>query len=161
MNIRLAEPKDHDEIWSLVKPVLRAGETYPLPQNITREDGLAYWFAKDKTLFVAEDKNGALIGLYYIKPNNQGPGDHICNCGYVTHAAQRGKGIAQKLCQHSLSYAKQAGYRGMQYNLVVSTNAAAVYLWQKMGFRIVGTLPGVFHHPGIGDVDAYVMFQAL
>jgi len=161
MNIRPAQPADHDKIWALVEPVLRAGETYPLPRDISKKDGLAYWFAKDKTVFVAEDATNTLIGLYYIKPNTQGGGDHICNCGYVTKETQRGKGIAQKLCRHSLEYAKQAGYRGMQYNLVVSTNAAAVYLWQKMGFKIVGTLPAVFHHPGIGDVDAYVMFQAL
>ena len=161
MNIRLAKLSDSDDIWSIVKPVLRAGETYPLPKDITRQEGLAYWFAPEKTLFVAEDETEALIGLYYIKPNNQGGGDHICNCGYVTKISQRGKGIAQKLCQHSLSYAKQSGYRGMQYNLVVSTNKAAVYLWQKMGFKIVGTVPGIFHHPGIGDVDAHVMFQAL
>jgi len=161
MNIRPALTSDHDDVWSLVKPVLRAGETYPLPRDISREDGLAYWFAKDKTVFIAEDHDKNLIGLYYIKPNNQGGGDHICNCGYVTKKTQRGKGIAQKLCLHSLDYAKKSGYRGMQYNLVVSTNKAAVYLWKKMGFKIVGTLPGVFHHPGIGDVDAYVMFQAL
>lgn len=161
MNIRPALPSDNDQVWSLVKPVLRAGETYPLSRDISREDGLAYWFAQDKTVFVAEDAQKRLIGLYYIKPNNQGGGDHICNCGYVTMETERGKGIAQRLCRHSLEYAKQAGYRGMQYNLVVSTNKAAVHLWKKMGFKIVGTLPGVFHHPGIGDVDAYVMFQIL
>jgi len=132
MNIRPALPSDNDQVWSLVKPVLRAGETYPLSRDISRKDGLAYWFAQDKTVFVAEDME-----------------------------TERGKGIAQRLCRHSLEYAKQAGYRGMQYNLVVSTNKAAVHLWKKMGFKIVGTLPGVFHHPGIGDVDAYVMFQIL
>lgn len=161
MNIRLALKSDQDEVWSVVEPVLRAGQTYPLPRDISREDGLAYWFAADKTLFVAEDESGAIIGLYYIKPNNPGPGDHICNCGYVTRLDKRGQGIAQKLCAHSLTYAKNAGYRGMQYNLVVSTNEPAVYLWQKMGFEIVGTQPGVFRHPGKGDVDAYVMFQTL
>ena len=161
MLIRPAKLSDKDDIWSLVEPVLRAGETYPLPQDISREDGLTYWFAKDKTLFVAEDDSNRLVGLYYIKPNNPGPGNHICNCGYVTRNSERGKGIAQSLCRHSLEYAKHVGYRGMQYNLVVSTNAAAVYLWRKMGFDIVGTLPGVFHQPGVGDVNAYVMFQRL
>ena len=161
MNIRPAKASDSDAIWSIVKPVLRAGETYPLPKDISREDGLAYWFAPEKTLFVAEDESQSLIGVYYIKPNNKGGGDHICNCGYVTKESERGRGIAQKLCAHSLAYAKHAGYRGMQYNLVVSTNAAAVYLWQKMGFKIVGTVPGIFHHPGIGDVDAHVMFHSL
>lgn len=165
MKIRRATPADYANIWALVEPVFRAGETYPVPRNISPEDGLAYWLSAEKTLFVAEDvtKDGEnkLVGLYYIKPNTGGGGDHICNCGYITLASERGKGIARQLCAHSLTFAKESGYRGMQYNLVISTNAAAVHLWQKMGFDIAGTLPGVFAHPSLGDVDAYVMFQAL
>ena len=72
MNIRPAKASDSDAIWSIVKPVLRAGETYPLPKDISRVDGLAYWFAPEKTLFVAEDESQSLIGVYYIKPNNKG-----------------------------------------------------------------------------------------
>jgi ribosomal protein S18 acetylase RimI-like enzyme len=49
----------------------------------------------------------------------------------------------------------------MQFNFVVSTNEAAVRLWQKLGFEIVGTLPGAFHHPEKGYVDVYVMFRSL
>ena len=165
MKIRRATSSDHDNIWALAKPVFRAGETYPVPRDVLRQDGLAYWLSPDKTLFVAEDETKAgpnkLVGLYYIKPNTGGGGNHICNCGYITLASERGKGIARKLCAHSLAFAKESGYRGMQYNLVISTNDAAVHLWKKMGFDIVGTLPGVFTHPGRGDVDAYVMFQAL
>ena len=160
MNIRLATFADHHAIWSLVEPVIRDGKSYPLPRDLGREGSLSYWFAPDKTVYVAE-KDGQLAGLYYIRPNNQGPGDHICNCGYVTHRAFRGQGIATQLCQHSLKIAREQGYRGMQYNLVVSTNAAAVHLWQKMGFEIVGTLPMAFRDPEKGLVEAYVMFQKL
>ena len=160
MIIRRAAASDHETIWALVEPVFRAGETYPVPRDISRKDGLAYWLAPEKTLFVAEDEN-KLVGLYYIKPNTGGGGSHICNCGYITSKAHRGKGIAKKLCAHSMNFAKENGYRGMQYNLVISTNIAAVNLWKKMGFKIVGTLPGVFNHPDKGDVDAFVMFQAL
>ena len=94
MIIRRAEPKDHDNIWALVEPVFRAGETYPVPRDISPEDGLAYWLAPEKTLFVAEDEN-KLVGLYYIKPNTGGGGSHICNCGYITSKAHRRKGIAK------------------------------------------------------------------
>lgn len=160
MIIRRATTSDHDDIWALVEPIFRAGETYPVARDISPEDGLAYWLAPEKTLFVAED-NSKLVGLYYIKPNTGGGGGHICNCGYITSVSERGKGIAKKLCAHSMAIAKESGYRGMQYNLVISTNIAAVNLWKKMGFKIVGTLPGVFNHPDKGDVDAFVMFQAL
>lgn len=165
MRIRRAKPADHDNIWALAEPVFREGETYPMPRDISPKDGLAYWLSPEKTLFVAEEETkegeNKLVGLYYIKPNAGGGGNHICNCGYLTLTSERGKGIAGRLCAHSLKFAKESGYRGMQYNLVISTNAAAIHLWQKMGFDIVGTLPRVFHHPNIGDVDAYVMFQPL
>lgn len=160
MNIRLATYADHDAIWVLIEPVIREGKSYPLPHDLGREGALAYWFSRDKTVFVAE-KDTQLAGLYYIRPNNQGPGDHICNCGYVTNQAFRGQGIATQLCQHSLEIAREQGYLGMQYNLVVSTNAAAVHLWTKMGFEIVGTLPMAFRDPEKGPVEAYVMFQKL
>jgi ribosomal protein S18 acetylase RimI-like enzyme len=53
------------------------------------------------------------------------------------------------------------GFRAMQFNFVVSTNTGAVRLWQRLGFEIVGTLPGVFQHQKLGFVDAFVMFKQL
>lgn len=160
MDIRRATHKDYDAVWELTKPVIREGKTYPLPRDLDRSGALAYWFAADKDVFIAEVE-GIAVGVYYIRPNNAGPGDHICNCGYVTNTKFRAQGIATKLCQHSLDYARKSGYRAMQYNLVVSTNRAAVHLWTKMGFAIVGTLPMAFHDPDAGYVEAYVMFQKL
>jgi ribosomal protein S18 acetylase RimI-like enzyme len=43
----------------------------------------------------------------------------------------------------------------------VSTNERAVRLWQSFGFEIVGRLPGAFHHPTQGYVEAYVMYRDL
>lgn len=160
MKVRRATVDDYDAVWGLVKPVIREGKTYPLPRDLDRDGAMAYWFSPDKTVFIAEEA-GVPVGIYYIKPNNPGPGNHICNCGYVTHAQYRGLGIASKLCEHSLEHARKTGYRGMQYNLVVSTNEAAVHLWKKMGFEIVGTLPMAFEDPEAGYVEAYVMFQKL
>jgi ribosomal protein S18 acetylase RimI-like enzyme len=65
------------------------------------------------------------------------------------------------MLEHSLDLAPRIGYRAMQYNFVVSTNTRAVQTWQRYGFDIVGTLPMAFHHPQMGDVDAYVMYKHL
>ena len=73
----------------------------------------------------------------------------------------RGQGIATAMCRHSLQIAGELGYRSMQFNLVASTNRGAVALWRKLGFEIVGTLPGAFRHPHEGFVDAYVMHRSL
>ena len=57
--------------------------------------------------------------------------------------------------------AQRRGYRAMQFNFVVATNGRAIELWTRMGFSIVGRLPGAFHHPREGEVDALVMHRTL
>jgi ribosomal protein S18 acetylase RimI-like enzyme len=158
--LREAEAKDHDAIWSMLEPVIRAGEVFALPANMSRDAALAYWFASAHTVFVAE-LAGAIAGTYYIQPNQQGGGEHVANCGYLTSSATQGRGIARAMCQHSLAFAKDTGYRALQFNFVVSTNEAAVHLWQSCGFRILATLPKAFQHPTCGFVDAFVMWRDL
>jgi ribosomal protein S18 acetylase RimI-like enzyme len=127
---------------------------------MTEAEALAYWCSADKETFVVEE-DGAVVGTYFLRPNQAGGGDHVCNCGYVTSAAARGRGIARLMCQHSLDHARARGYRAMQFNFVVSTNERAVRLWQSFDFTNVGRLPGAFRHPTKGDVDALVMFRPL
>jgi ribosomal protein S18 acetylase RimI-like enzyme len=69
--------------------------------------------------------------------------------------------VGRALAEHSLEEARRRGFAAMQFNLVVSTNETAVALWKELGFAIVGTLPGVFQHPRLGLVDAYVMHRLL
>ena len=160
MRIRRAHMEDAPSIWSIIGPTIRAGETYTLDLDMTEANALAYWLGEDRETFVAEE-SGEILGTYYIRPNQAGGGNHICNCGYMTRAAATGRGVARAMCQHSLDYARQRGYRGMQFNFVVSTNTRAVALWQSFGFEIVGRLPQAFDHPTLGYVDALVMFRSL
>ena len=161
MIIRKSVPQDEDSIWNILEPVIRSGETYPLPRDMTREAALAYWLAPEKQTFVAEDE-GEIVGTYYMRANQAGGGGgHVCNCGYITSENARRRGIARRMCQHSLQEAPKSGFRAMQYNCVVSTNEGAIRLWKDLGFGIVGTLPGAFNHPSLGDVDAFVMYQKL
>lgn len=160
MLIRPASDRDRTAILSIIAPVIRRGETYPLDRDMSEADALAYWFGPDKTVFVAEE-DGVVVGTFYIRPNQAGGGRHVCNCGYVTAGEAAGRGIARRMCLESLDRARSLGYRAMQFNFVVSTNDRAVALWQAMGFEIVGRLPGAFEHPSHGPVDAFVMFQPL
>jgi len=116
--------------------------------------------AADKETFVAEE-DGVVLGTYFMRANQGGGGRHVCNCGYMTGGSATGRGVARRMCQHSLLYAYERGYRAMQFNFVVSTNERAVRLWQSLGFEIVGTLRGAFEHPEHGFVDAFVMYQEL
>jgi ribosomal protein S18 acetylase RimI-like enzyme len=160
MLMRIARPKDAPAIWSIIAPVIRAGETYTLDQDMSEEHALAYWMGPDKETFVAEEY-GIILGTYYMRPNQGGGGRHICNCGFMVSADATGRGVARRMCEHSLAHARSHGYRGMQFNFVMSTNERAVSLWQKLEFEIVGRLPHAFHHPVQGHVDAFVMFQSL
>jgi L-amino acid N-acyltransferase YncA len=160
MTIRPAGPADANAIWAILEPTIRAGETYTLPRDMGRQEALAYWFSGEHTVFVAE-QHGEVLGSYYLRVNQKGSGAHVCNCGYMTAAWASGRGVATAMCEHSLEFAKSRGFRAMQFNFVVSSNQAAIHLWQKFGFAIVGHLPEAFLHPSLGYVDALVFYRAL
>ncbi|WP_231940897.1 GNAT family N-acetyltransferase [Acidihalobacter aeolianus] len=159
-HIRPARAGDEDALWALVQSVAQAGDSYPYPADIGREEGLRLWLEVPDETHVAASE-GQVLGGYYIKPNQGGPGAHVCNCGYIVAPQARGRGVARALHTHSLATARRLGYLAMQYNLVVSTNTVAVRLWQQLGFEIVGTLPRAFRHRTLGLVDAYVMYRWL
>jgi ribosomal protein S18 acetylase RimI-like enzyme len=158
--IRPAEPGDHDAVWSILEPTIRSGETYTLPRDLTRVQALDYWFAGGHEVFLAH-LAGDVAGTYYLCANQQGGGAHVANCGYMTARRAWGRGLARAMCAHSLETARARGFLAMQFNFVVSTNQRAVRIWQSFGFEIVGRLPGAFQHPGVGYVDALVMFRHL
>ena len=161
MQIRSASPHaDEDAIWAVLEPTIRAGETYTLPRDMARQAALAYWFAPQHEVFVAEEDAGVL-GTYFLQANQHGGGSHVANCGYVTAPWATGRGVARAMCAHSLERARERGFKAMQFNFVVSTNERAVALWHSFGFEIVGRLPGAFHHPAAGFVDALVMYRSL
>jgi len=158
--IRAALEADAKAIADIIVPTIRAGATYALDRDMSEAEALAYWLSPDKETFVAE-VDGAILGTYYMRPNQAGGGSHVCNCGYMTRAQATGRGLARAMCVHSLAYARARGYRAMQFNFVVSTNERAVRLWQSLGFDVVGRLPAAFKHPDHGLVDALVMYQSL
>jgi len=158
--IRPATSADDDAIWRILEPVFGAGETYPVPRDISRADALADWGAPGHAVFVAENA-GRIVGTYYLRANTRGGGAHVANCGYMTAANVTGRGVARAMCEHSLAVAQERGFRAMQFNFVIASNERAVRLWRSCGFGIVGTLPEAFEHPARGLVDAFVMFRRL
>ena len=160
ITVRPAGSGDADAVWKILEPTIRAGETYTLPRDMTREQALAYWLAPGNEVFVAEE-NAEVVGTYFLHANQKGGGSHVANCGYITSVHSTGRGVARAMCAHSLEHAKTRGFRAMQFNFVVGTNQRAVRLWQSFGFEIVGRLPGAFQHPTAGYVDAFVMYRRL
>lgn len=160
MNIREATEIDFSKIWPIFQQIVSAGETYAYSQDTTKEQALNIWLKTPRKTFVSEE-SGNILGTYYLKTNQAGPGNHVCNCGYMVSTQARGMGLATTMCQHSQEIAKELGYKAMQYNFVASSNEGAVRLWEKLGFEIVGKLPKAFNHPAKGYIDALVMYKWL
>ena len=161
-SIRPFREHDWDHLWQeVIRPAFSEGESYMFDPRITREEAYKIWIKTPQQIYVAVDGSDTPIATYYIKPNQPALGAHICNCGYIVSLSARGKGIARSLCEHSQIQAKEMGFRGMQFNAVVSTNTVAVNLWLSLGFRKVGVISGGFHSSRFGYVDTYVMFKHL
>ena len=160
MKIRPATEADRDAIWNIFHEVGGAGHTYALDPNMSREDALAYWFARGTHTYVAE-ADGRINGTYILRPNQSGGGSHVANAAFMVPASARGEGIGRAMAEHCLSEARRLGFLAMQFNFVISTNTPAIRLWQELGFKIVGTLPGAFCHPKNEYIDVYVMYRSL
>jgi L-amino acid N-acyltransferase YncA len=148
------------QLWGILEPVIRAGETWALDRGMSEDAAWAYWTAPDRSAFVAKE-DGNLLGTYFLRANYPGGGAHIANTRYMVAQDAGGRGVGRALCQHSMDTAKAQGFRAMQFNFVVSTNASAMHLWQSLGFEIIGHVPGSFRHPTLGDVASVIMFRKL
>ena len=160
MNIREANESDFDAIWPIFNEIVSAGETYGYSQNTTKKEAKKLWLLTPRKTYVVEDGN-EILGTYFIKTNQAGPGSHVCNCGYMVSSKARHKGLASAMCKHSQKVALELGYKAMQFNFVAESNEGAVRLWNNLGFDTVGRLPKAFTHPNEGYVDVLVMYKWL
>lgn len=114
--------QDYDAVWEIFSRVIQSGDTYVFDPNTPKSDLPKLWFAETMDTFVATDGDETIVGTYFIKPNQLGLGNHIANCGYMVHPDHQGKGIGRLMCEHSLDYAKEKAFSGMQFNIVVSNS---------------------------------------
>ncbi len=159
LDVRPATTADLDAMWTIFQAVIAPGDALPFDERFDRGTFRDHWFGAHAA-WVAE-QGGKVLGMYKLGANHAGRGAHIASATYAVAPAAQGRGIGRRLVEHSLQRARAAGFRGIQFNYVVSTNAAAVELYRRLGFDIVGTLPGAFRHERAGWVDAYVMFRSL
>lgn len=160
ITISPASKNTFDDIWPFFKAVISSGDTFVFPPDMGKEAAEAYWMSSEHSVFVATVES-KVVGTYIIKANHMGLGSHIANASYMVDPNCHGQGVGKSLGAHSLNTAREMGFRGIQFNIVISTNAAAVSLWKKLGFNIIGTTPNGYRHKTLGFVDTYIMYQAL
>jgi L-amino acid N-acyltransferase YncA len=158
--LRRATDADWPAIWSIFRAVIATGDTYPYDPDMAEADARRTWIGPGLATYVAE-RGGDIVGTYVLKPNQAALGAHVANAGYMVRPGTFGRGIGTKMGEHSLEEARAAGYRGMQFNAVVSTNERAVALWRRLGFQVIGTVPEGFRHPERGYVDLLIMYRRL
>ena len=125
LQIRPFEAADWPGLWSLLEPVVRAGETFPHDPAISEAEAQVAWVERSQAVMVAVDFSGALVGTYYLRPNSLALGAHVANAGYVVAEQARRQGIGSRLCQHSLQAARRLGFRlgALQPPVVITSNA--------------------------------------
>ena len=163
--IEPATDADWPGIWRIFHETVQTSDTYAYAPDTTEEDAKHIWIGKGTygtgaQAFVVRD-GAEIVGTFTLRPNHNGLGGHVANAGYMVRADQRGRGIARAMCRFSLEEAARRGFHSMQFNYVVSTNTAAVNLWQAMGFQIIGIAPKSFKHGAFGYVDIYIMHRFL
>ncbi|MGW0661183.1 N-acetyltransferase family protein [Streptodolium elevatio] len=155
-----------DEDWAGIRPFFRAivaaGETFPYVLDLDSDAARAIWYsaAPNRTV-VALDDDGTIVGTAKMNNNRDGNGSHVASASYMVDPAHAGRGIGRALCEYSIAWARDAGFRAMQFNAVVETNVHAVNLYRSLGFEIVGTVPEAFRHPREGYVGLHIMHRYL
>ena len=158
VEIREFADDDWPRVWPIVREVVRAGDTYTYDPAMTADQARETWVepAPRHTVVAVEDSH--ILGTAKMGPNKAGPGSHIATASFMVSGDARGKGVGTTLCRYALDWARAAGYAGMQFNAVAETNTSAIEIYKRLGFTIVGTVPGAFEHPVAGRVGLHVMY---
>ena len=162
MQIREATSSDWPAIWPFLREILAAGETYSLPRDPSEAEARAIWMLgpPDRTV-VAVDADDVVLGTAKMNRNHRGPASHIASASFMVDPASSGRGVGRALGEYVLAWARDEGYRAMQFNSVVETNTRAVALWRSLGFEVMTTLPEAFLHPRHGYVGLHIMWRVL
>ncbi|MEJ3746131.1 GNAT family N-acetyltransferase [Actinomycetes bacterium KLBMP 9797] len=159
MSIRPIVDADWPAVWSIVREVVHAEETFPYDPAMTNDEARQIWIERPPGLTVVAVENDTVLGTAKMGANRAGPGSHVSTASFMVAAHARGRGVGTALCRFALSWAKERGYAGMQFNAVVETNRSAVKHYERHGFTVVGTVPRAFAHPTLGHVGLHVMYH--
>jgi L-amino acid N-acyltransferase YncA len=161
MLIREYTNADWPSVWPIFQEVVNAGDTYAYDPRWSSEQARGVWVEAPPGRTVVACDGPSVLGTAKMGPNRPGPGSHVATASFMVAADARGRGVGRALGEYALSWAREQGYAAMQFNAVVESNAAAVSLWQALGFQIIGTVPEAFEHPRLGRVGLHIMHRRL
>jgi GNAT superfamily N-acetyltransferase len=162
VTVREARPEDWEAIWPFFHQIVAAGETYAYDRDMDRAEGRRMWMVgpPGRTV-VATDPEDGVLGSANMYANRGGPGSHVASASFMVDPQRSGLGVGRALGEHVIEWARESGFRAIQFNAVVETNAPAVALWQSLGFEILTSVPEAFEHPSHGYVGLLIMHRFL
>jgi GNAT superfamily N-acetyltransferase len=162
VTIREARPEDWDAIWPFFRRIVAAGETYAYDREMDEAEGRRIWMvAPPGRTVVATDGEGTVLGSANMYANRDGPGAHVASASFMVDPQRSRLGVGRALGEHVLEWARANGFRAIQFNAVVETNAVAVALWRSLGFEVLTSVPEAFDHPTHGYVGLLIMHRFL
>ncbi len=140
--VRQFNEKDITDLIRIWNKVVEDGIAYPQEDYLDTETGMEFFSSQSYTGVVEVD--GRVQGLYILHPNNIGRCGHICNASYAVSPEMRGRHLGEALVLDSLRKGRELGFTVMQFNAVVESNIHARHLYERLGFRQLGTIPKGF-----------------
>jgi GNAT superfamily N-acetyltransferase len=162
ITVRDYDDADWPLVWPVIEEVVRAGDTFPLPTDLTEAEARGVWLDNGPGGRVTVALDGDhVLGTAKMGRNRPGPGSHVATASYMVTAQARGRGVGRALVVDSLDWARESGYAAMQFNAVVATNTGAVRLYESLGFTVVGTVPRAHELPTGERVGLRIMHVDL
>lgn len=145
-------------IWN---EIVREGIAFPQEDELDEVTGDEFFKAQSFTGLATDEDSGEILALYILHPNNVGRCGHISNASYAVRSDVRGRHIGEIIVKDCIAKAKELGFRILQFNAVVATNIHARHLYQRLGFKELGTIPGGFRMPDGSFADIVPQFIRL
>ena len=161
LDIRAFEAGDWAELWPIIREIAAAQETFTYDPAMSEAGARAIWIEPLPGLTVVAVEKGQILGSAKMGTNRPGPGSHVATASFMVAEAARGHGVGSALCRYALDWARTRGYASMQFNAVAASNLAAIKIYERLGFKIVGTVPCAFAHPKLGRVGLHIMYCEL
>lgn len=142
MQVREYNKADIPDMIRIWNEVVEAGIAFPQEDYLDAKSGRAFFEAQSYCGVAVND--GKVVGMYILHPNNIGRCGHIANASYAVDSKLRGLHIGESLVSDCLRQAKRLGFGVMQFNAVVESNVHARHLYERLGFKQLGTIPKGF-----------------
>ncbi len=152
--------EDESPLYEIFREVVESGCQFPYESSSLLEFHRQF-LDPNSHVYACHSSTGEILGGFSLRPNFSGRSGHIANAAYMIRSSSRGQGIGTELVKASLDIAKGLGFKAMQFNLVLSQNIIAINLYQKLGFKIIGTIPQAIRNPDGSYQEAHIMHRKL